>query len=319
MPPAGYQQFISNAANAYGINPKVLDKVAEYESGRRPVAQNNTDINAINGTPSKGMFQFIDPTFVSYSKEARKANPQAWKGIPTRSSDWRAQALTTSWAIKNGKGKAWATYDRAKRDAKTSDFNAVTPTQTSQAAGNGAWSAPQKAALGMIFKDNPTMQNIIGIKIKHDDATVISPTKQTQGVAGGGDVGSQLVTTALSQVGKTTADAMKYIKAAGGTGKEPWCGDFVQWVFKQQGLTPPPARSVPRLLSWAKQNQKLIKNPRQGDLVIFDWNKDGKPDHVEIVTQKTKTGVKAVGGNTGGGKVAKNDRASNIMGYIAGY
>ncbi|MER5440003.1 transglycosylase SLT domain-containing protein [Streptomyces sp. NPDC002790] len=36
------------------------------ESGGNPNAQNNTDINAVNGTPSKGLLQVIQPTFDTY-------------------------------------------------------------------------------------------------------------------------------------------------------------------------------------------------------------------------------------------------------------
>ncbi|MFE0425502.1 transglycosylase SLT domain-containing protein [Streptomyces sp. NPDC058953] len=36
------------------------------ESSGNPLAVNNWDINAINGTPSKGLLQVIDPTFRAY-------------------------------------------------------------------------------------------------------------------------------------------------------------------------------------------------------------------------------------------------------------
>ncbi|GLF93161.1 transglycosylase SLT domain-containing protein [Streptomyces yaizuensis] len=36
------------------------------ESSGNPLAVNNWDINAVNGTPSKGLLQVIDPTFDAY-------------------------------------------------------------------------------------------------------------------------------------------------------------------------------------------------------------------------------------------------------------
>ncbi|MFI8949105.1 transglycosylase SLT domain-containing protein [Streptomyces sp. NPDC053750] len=36
------------------------------ESSGNPLAVNNWDINAVNGTPSKGLLQVIDPTFRAY-------------------------------------------------------------------------------------------------------------------------------------------------------------------------------------------------------------------------------------------------------------
>lgn len=175
MPPKGYKQFIDFAAGAYGYDAGILDKIAEFESGRNPSSINTSDINAQNGTPSKGMFQFIDPTFVSYSKEARKANPEAWKGIPTRSSDWRAQALTASWALKNGKEKAWTTYKRALPFATgnkpLTDLPSVLPNNTSSGMGD-----KQYAALNMVFKNRPNMLTLFELKKMKENNT---PTQTT--------------------------------------------------------------------------------------------------------------------------------------------
>lgn len=108
---ATVKAFIRQAAGVYGANPDVLTKIAEKESSFKADAVNDWDINAKNGTPSKGMFQFIKPTFDSYAKQARDANPAAWQGLGDLDwMDWRQQALATAWAIKNGHGSAWATF-----------------------------------------------------------------------------------------------------------------------------------------------------------------------------------------------------------------
>lgn len=44
-----------------------LETIAMHESGGNPRAQNNTDINAQNGDPSKGLMQTISATFNAYS------------------------------------------------------------------------------------------------------------------------------------------------------------------------------------------------------------------------------------------------------------
>ncbi|MER6914786.1 transglycosylase SLT domain-containing protein [Streptomyces sp. NPDC000594] len=44
-----------------GIHRNIL-----RESSGNPLAINNWDINAVNGTPSKGLLQVIDPTFNAY-------------------------------------------------------------------------------------------------------------------------------------------------------------------------------------------------------------------------------------------------------------
>ena len=48
--------------------------VSARESGHNPNAQNNSDINAVNGTPSQGAFQFIEPTFRAYHEPGTSTN-----------------------------------------------------------------------------------------------------------------------------------------------------------------------------------------------------------------------------------------------------
>ncbi|MFG3195494.1 transglycosylase SLT domain-containing protein [Streptomyces sp. NPDC048208] len=45
------------------------------ESSGNPLAINNWDINAINGTPSKGLLQVIDPTFNTYHVAGTSLDP----------------------------------------------------------------------------------------------------------------------------------------------------------------------------------------------------------------------------------------------------
>lgn len=132
--------------------------------------------------------------------------------------------------------------------------------------------------------------------------------------------GDAIVQKALSQVGTMESDSGKYADAAGGTKGEAWCGDFTEWVYGELGKDKPPARSVPRLLDWAKSKGKLTKDPTAGDLVMFDWDKDGTPDHVGIVRSKDGSTVHTVEGNTstnGGLGVATKDRPmSDIIGFV---
>lgn len=321
---------LDTAAAAYGVNPRLLEAVNQREqSGTSNFVVNDWDTNAKAGTPSGGPFQFIQPTFSAFSRQARQANPKAWQGVK---ADWKnpyAQALTASWAFANGKGSHWSTFEKAKADAggvrgprETRPAPSSAPSTLGDGGSGGSrFSAPQKAALAMVFDNNPGMKRVLGMVDKADAARVdvVRPTGEAaQAIGAGGS--NELVATALAEVGKTANDAMRYIKAGGGTGYEPWCGDFVMWVFKQRGLKPPPARSVPALMTWAQKNQKLVKSPRPGDLVTFDWNGDGTADHVEMVRSRIKGGVATVGGNTSGNKassqVAAKNRKTNILGYV---
>jgi hypothetical protein len=108
--------FLKKAGEAYGVNPETLYYIAEKESGYDPGAVNDWDSNAKKGVPSKGLMQFIEPTFDSYAKDAREAKPELWEGLGGHDwMDWRQQAMATAWAISAGHGKAWATYPGAPK------------------------------------------------------------------------------------------------------------------------------------------------------------------------------------------------------------
>ena len=113
------EQFLQQAAAAYGADPNVLKGIAQRESNfNTGDIANNWDSNAKKGTPSKGMFQFIEPTFESMMPQAKQANPQAWQGVSENWTDWKAQALTCAWAITHGKGNQWSTYQAAVAGAQ---------------------------------------------------------------------------------------------------------------------------------------------------------------------------------------------------------
>lgn len=112
--------FLGHAASAYGANAAVLHNIARRESHfNTGHIANTTDSNARAGHPSRGMFQFIKTTFDSFSQKAHAANPGAWKGVSREWSNWKAQALTASWAITHGQGNQWSTYRQSIRDARS--------------------------------------------------------------------------------------------------------------------------------------------------------------------------------------------------------
>ncbi|MGY3766948.1 phage tail tape measure protein [Vagococcus vulneris] len=55
-------------------NLNAMMRQIQTESGGNPRAINNWDINAINGTPSKGLLQVIDPTFRAYARPGFNKN-----------------------------------------------------------------------------------------------------------------------------------------------------------------------------------------------------------------------------------------------------
>ncbi|MDT6953707.1 transglycosylase SLT domain-containing protein [Companilactobacillus alimentarius] len=52
----------------------MIERIIGNESGGNPHAINLTDNNAKAGTPSKGILQYIDPTFNNYAMPGHHGN-----------------------------------------------------------------------------------------------------------------------------------------------------------------------------------------------------------------------------------------------------
>lgn len=146
------QAIIQQAAGAYGANASGLLAVANAESSFNPTVSNNWDSNALAGTPSKGLFQFIESTFNSMSTQAMAANPSAWTGVNRTWMDPMAQALTAAWAFTHGQGSHWATASRyGTGDSNAPAVNVSSGGSARRSAGSrgGARrSAPRRTAGG---------------------------------------------------------------------------------------------------------------------------------------------------------------------------
>lgn len=115
----------------------------------------------------------------------------------------------------------------------------------------------------------------------------------------------------------------KIIRANGGTGPEPWCGDFVAYCYRQAGST-----AVTR--SWAAvrflgylRGMRVVKHPKPGDIVCFDFDHTGlfvRRDGVgTIVTCEGNTGASGAVSDsvTGGdGVYMKRRRVENVSRYV---
>lgn len=67
-----------------------------------------------------------------------------------------------------------------------------------------------------------------------------------------------------------------------------WCAIFVSYCYSQAGWALPKINTeegfhyVPSLYKKAKKEGWLTNEPKEGDIVIFDWNEDGRFDHTGI-------------------------------------
>lgn len=105
----------------------------------------------------------------------------------------------------------------------------------------------------------------------------------------------------------------------------PWCGIFCSWVYAEAGK---PIKKGGYIKGFAgvgtlveSYKSKITKDPKIGDLVVFDWQLDGKPDHVGIFNgwiQKEKS-FKTIEGNTSpkdfsnGGMVMECERRTGLV------
>lgn len=76
----------------------------------------------------------------------------------------------------------------------------------------------------------------------------------------------------------------RIIKANGGLGPEPWCGDGAAYCYRLAGsdIVKGPNRLWAYVPWMTRTAVRVVSNPVRGDLVRFDWNHDGVDDHVGL-------------------------------------
>ena len=127
----------------------------------------------------------------------------------------------------------------------------------------------------------------------------------------------QLLAIAVKQLGNNGGKYRKYVGVGGN-----WCDMFVFWLFDANGnrsLLPwkgAQRYNCPKSMDWCKKNLAMIPPylAMECDLVYYDWDKNGKPNHIGIVEKHwSNSKVHAIEGNTSGGKVARKDRKTYIQ------
>lgn len=103
-----------------------------------------------------------------------------------------------------------------------------------------------------------------------------------------------------------------------------WCAVFLWWLFQKAGAAHlyyggGKTAYVPALISWARREGLVVKTPRPGDLVCFDFNGNGQADHIGICESWDGQHVTTIDGNTGthsqanGGCVMRRRRAGRYI------
>lgn len=86
--------------------------------------------------------------------------------------------------------------------------------------------------------------------------------------------------------------------------QDEWCNIFVSWACNQAEISTdivPKQSYVPTTYNWFK-NKKLFKargtyTPLKGDIVLFDYNKNGTPDHIGFVENVANNKLITIEGN----------------------
>jgi len=131
--------------------------------------------------------------------------------------------------------------------------------------------------------------------------------------------GLKIVQTAIGELGYSESppesNMTKYGEFYGMNGV-PWCAIWVSWVYAQTNIPLGHIDSdkgmyyTPSALNHFKQNGEVVTSPLPGDIVFFDWQGDGKVDHVGLFLQDydkisffSLEGNTAIGNNSNGGQV----------------
>lgn len=132
----------------------------------------------------------------------------------------------------------------------------------------------------------------------------------------------QLVTIAKGQLGDE--GGRKFWSWYGFESRVEWCACFVSWCADQAGLIQ--SGAVPKFalctagVDWFQSQgkwQSAGSMPVAGSYIFFDWDHDGKSDHVGIVESCDGTTVYTVEGNSG--DMVKQNRYSVNSPSVLGY
>lgn len=103
---------------------------------------------------------------------------------------------------------------------------------------------------------------------------------------------------------------------------DAWCMVFVSYCFIASGNVDAIGKTecgCQDYLDYAKSKGMTVKDPQRGDLVFYDWHKDGHSDHVGIMINESPAGyLNVIEGNKSDTVGIRNIRKSSefICGFV---
>lgn len=118
----------------------------------------------------------------------------------------------------------------------------------------------------------------------------------------------------LSNIIKVARQEVGYIESKGnktkygewfGLNGVPWCGVFVSWCYAMGGVKLPNIgfkrgfAGCQTAAEYFKTHNMIVKIPAPGDIVLYDWQGDGRYDHAGIfIKHYVNDTFSAIEGNT---------------------
>lgn len=130
--------------------------------------------------------------------------------------------------------------------------------------------------------------------------------------------GSTIIAKAKSHLGESGTPTWNAYKNASG---QAWCCQFVWRVFNECGASKlfyggSKTAYCPTARTWCKNNltKVSVSSAKAGDIIFFDWNRNGVPDHIGFVDYVDGSTVHTIEGNTGSpAKVMARTRSAYIQ------
>lgn len=108
-----------------------------------------------------------------------------------------------------------------------------------------------------------------------------------------------------------------------------WCGIFVSYCYSKAGFQLPNIgfkkgfAGCQTAFAFFKEKGWIVTDPQSGDIVLFDWNKDKRYDHVGIFsswkddsTFYSIEGNTAIGNDSNGGQVMQRLRNKSVAVFV---
>lgn len=124
--------------------------------------------------------------------------------------------------------------------------------------------------------------------------------------------------------GSNDGPRVREYQSTTGAYRAPWCASFTNWAYRQAGkrLSGFNTAYVPSYVQAARAARNglvlvSLGEVKPGDLVCFDWQRDGEADHIGIVEEPPVNGAfvaiegnTAVGNDSNGGQVMRRSRST---------